>query len=150
MSELYSSENAPPLFDEILDRKQLDLPDWYLRSAEGAVIAGDHMLTAAGYRKGSYRPRGWRQIDRFSFTRVSNDGKRRLCVRLCGRYWTIERTEPRDGPLMNDYALVCAFSRRLVWARTRQAAMRLADYCDPNPLPPVAASWVDVDGYRSH
>jgi hypothetical protein len=67
-------------------------------------------------------------------------------VRACGDFWTVERLHVGDGP---DYALVCVFSARPIWAHRRQAAMRLADYCDPMPQPPVAGRWVDVSGSAS-
>jgi hypothetical protein len=50
-----------------------------------------------------------------------------------------------DGYLQ-EQALVCAFARTPMWARTRAAAMRLAEYCDPLPRATVACFWADT-GY---
>ena len=52
-----------------------------------------------------------------------------------------------DGHSLEE-ALVCAFSWMPIWARTREAAMRLAEYCDPLPRAAVAACWVRC-GIRS-
>ena len=40
---------AAPHTYEVLDRAQLVLPSWYLPLSEGAVIAGESILRAAGY-----------------------------------------------------------------------------------------------------
>jgi hypothetical protein len=147
MNEFYSDEQAPRLFNKLVDRARLDLPDWYLQRAEGAVIAGDGILRATGYCKGSHMPHGWVQSDLFQFKRRSEDSERTLMVRRCGNFWTVERLQFGDGrtiPLCDTYALVCAFSYRPIWTHARQAAMRLAEYCDPQPKQPVAGYWVDV------
>jgi hypothetical protein len=141
MNGLCFGEQVPRLMYEVIDRPELDLPEWYLRHSQGALIAGENILKAAGYRARSHQPYGWKKIHRFKFERVSDDGQRILLVRGCGDFWTVERLQTGDGrtmPFYDAYALVCAFSCRPIWAHRRQAAMRLAEYCDPMPRPSVA------------
>jgi len=49
---------------------------------------------------------------------------------------------------MQDEALISAFGARPIWTRTRQAAMQLAEHCDPMPRDPVAGYWADVGNVR--
>ena len=71
-------------------------------------------------------------------------GKHDLVVRQCGNprspHWTIERLEPRADKGLE--VLVCTFGHgEPIWARTYQAAMRVAEYCYPIARPPVAGRW---------
>jgi hypothetical protein len=70
-------------------------------------------------------------------------GKHVLQVRQCGdsksNHWTIERFEFFDYKGME--ALVFPFGHLPIWARTRQAAMQMADHCYPVPRPPVVGCW---------
>jgi hypothetical protein len=45
---------------------------------------------------------------------------------------------------MHDEALSVASVPLPIWTRTRQAAMRLAELCDPIPPVMVRVKWVDV------
>jgi hypothetical protein len=147
-----NSSEVPSLFECLMDRDQTEMPEYYLPEAQGVVIAGEAMLRAAGYRPGSYRPRlfgkpVWYQEKRHVFRRLTYDEGRVLQVRGCGDFWVVERFYQGDtrpdglGYAYNISALVCAFSGRPIWTRKCQAAMRLADYCDPTPQPPVAGFW---------
>jgi hypothetical protein len=54
--------------------------------------------------------------------------------------WTIERIEIRK--VRGIEALVCTSGNFVaIWARTYQAAMRVAEYCYPIARPPVAGRW---------
>ena len=139
MSELHSDEAAPRLFECFPDRDQTDLPKDYLPEAEGVLIAGEAILRAIGYRPRSCRPRGWTKKDFANFSRFSRDCVRLLWVRGCGNFWVVQFNDHRGT-----HALVCALSRRPICTHTYQAAIRLAEYCDPIPQAPVAGYWAKV------
>jgi hypothetical protein len=147
MSKLAISNTTPRLVDGVLDRAETELPDWYLSQADGAVIAGADMLRAAGRRPGHSRPAGWsRGVS--GFKKTSRDGKTILWVQQCGKFWIIERSLPVDADLVKDETLVFAFGPRQICTRTPEAAMWLAEYCDPMPRPPVAGYWANVGNVR--
>jgi hypothetical protein len=132
MTDLHTDEAAPRLFECVLDRSQTKMPDDYLPEAPGVLIAGEDMLRAAGYVQGSYRPRGWAQVKHQVFKVRSQDRERSLVVRRYGNFWVVERQQSSKGiPFFDTYALVCAFSLRPIWTHNCEAAMRLAEHCDP-------------------
>ena len=118
------------------------MPRSYLPAAPGALIAGGTILSATGYRPGCRRPRGWKKGRYADFTKWSRDETRVLWVRGCGAYWAICRNDFDGTPGDYRYTLTCAFSGRPIWTRTPQAAMWLAEHCDPIPQAPVAGHWV--------
>jgi hypothetical protein len=150
MPELYTDGAAPRLFECDLDRSQTKIPDDYLPEAPGVLIAGEDMLRAAGYVPGSNRPRGWKRTNPDAFTKPSRDGVHTLRVRQCGhakdedKLWIIERSSCAAIGYRKIEALVFAFGKMPIWTRTYQGAMRLAELCDPLPLPPVAGCWTKV------
>ena len=144
MSDVYFEEPAVRVFECDIARNQTELPAYYLPEVEGVLIAGEDMLCAAGYRPGSNRPRGWSRIDSHIFVRYfARDGVHSLRARRCGDFWAVERL--RDRTI---YALVFAFGPRPIWTRTFQAAIRLAEHCDPIPSAPVAGYWAEA--YKRH
>jgi hypothetical protein len=141
MSELFSDEAAAHLF-EFVDRGESDIPADYLPAAPGVMFAGENALRAAGYIPGSNRPQGWRKHQPGCYRK--RVGKHVLQVRQCGNsrstHWTIERFEPWADKGIE--ALVCTYGNFVpIWARTYQAAMRLAEHCYPIARPPVAGRW---------
>ena len=128
-----------PLFECSLDRNQTALGN-RLPWADRVLIAGDGMLRAAGYRPGSSRPRDWVR-GRSCYWRELSYGC--LWVSSVGKFWLVQRTCPDDPSELYLYynVLACAFSRWPILTRTPQAAMRLADHCDPIPRAPVAGGW---------
>jgi len=147
MDKLALKDAAPRLFDEVLDRAQTEMPDWYLPSAEGVLIAGEDILGAAGHRPGSPDPAGWSH-GASGFRKLARDGKTVLWVQRCGQFWIIERSLRLGRGDTRGETLVFAFGARPIWTRTRAAAMRLAEFCDPIPPAPVAGYWAD-DGQCS-
>ena len=140
-------EAAPRLFDGIIDRAQTEMPNWYLPSADGALIAGEDMLDAVGHRSGVRHPAGWsRGIS--GFKKTARDGTTVLWVQQCGNFWIIERSLLLHGGYMKDETLVFVSGSRPIWTRTRQAAMQLAEHCDPMPRAPVTGYWADVGNVR--
>jgi hypothetical protein len=145
VSELFSDNTAPRLFESIIDRDRTALPSSYLPEAPGVLIASEDMLRAAGHAPHGHRPRGWTPL-RPGVFRISIGNLVFLQVRQCGNarsdHWTIEVVhDPVVSPEWAE-ALVCAFSGRPIWARTYQGAMRMAEHCYPLPRPPVAGRWV--------
>jgi hypothetical protein len=123
MSKLATSEAAPHLY-EFIDRAQTEMPDWYMPSAEGVLIAGEEMLRAAGPRRGAADPGGWSR-GTSGFKKTARDGKTVLWVQQCGSYWIVERSRHLDDGRTRDEALVCAFGSVPIWAPTCAAAMFL-------------------------
>ena len=147
MSRPATFEAAPRLFDAIIDRAQTEMPNWYLPSADGALIAGEDMLDAVGHRSGVRHPAGWsRGIS--GFKKTARDGTTVLWVQQCGNFWIIERSLLLYGGYMKDETLVFVSGSRPIWTRTRQAAMQLAEHCDPMPRAPVTGYWADVGNVR--
>jgi hypothetical protein len=133
------------LFDQALDRAQTEMPEWYLRSAQEVLIAAPDILSTSG--QGTFYAAAWSR-GASGFKKASRDGKSVLWVQPCGKFWIIERSIHLDAVYMQDEALVSAFGARPIWTRTRQAAMQLAEHCDPMPRDPVAGYWADVGNVR--
>jgi hypothetical protein len=147
MSRPATFEAAPRLFDAIIDRAQTEMPEWYLRWAQGVLIAAPGILSTSGHRPGTFHAAGWSR-GASGFKRASRDGKSVLWVQQCGKFWIIERSIHLDSVYTQDEALISSFGARPIWTRTRQAAMELAEYCDPLPRDPVAGFWADVGNLR--
>jgi hypothetical protein len=147
MKRILTRSTAPPLFEELVDRAQTEMPDWYLRSADGVLIAGKDILRAAGHRPGTPHLTGW-SCGASGFKKTARDGKTILWVQQCGKFWIIERSLRLDGDYMKDETLVFAFGSRPIWTRTREVAMRLAELCDPIPAAAMSGYWTDVGNVR--
>jgi hypothetical protein len=140
------NDAALRLFDGALDRAETEIPDWYLSQADGAVIAGEDMLRAAGW-PGRSRPAGWSR-GASGFKKTARDGKTILWVQRCGQFWIIERSLRVDAGVVKDETLVFAIGPRPIWTRTPGAGMWLAEYCDTTPPLLVAGYWADVGNVR--
>jgi len=157
MSALYSEGVAPVVFECDLDRDQAGIPSPYMLSVSGVLLAGKDMLIAAGDVSGASEPVGWvatvpaipegycfalcRTAD---FEKPSRDGNYVLRAKRFGKFWAPERSiKITSGryTYRSIEALVFAFGEIPIWTRTRQAAMRLAEHCDPIPATPVAGFW---------
>jgi hypothetical protein len=144
MSNSFSDQTAPRLFERIIDRNQTALPSDYLPEAPGALIASEDMLRAAGHTKRRHRPHGWSPRKPGVFRKLIGN-ELLLQVRQCGNarsdHWSIEVVHVPEFSREWVEALVCAFSGRPIWALTYQGAMRMAEHCHPLPRPPVAGRW---------
>ena len=115
----------PSLIAEVIDRDKTEMPYDFCPWAPGLVVASDYLLEAAGYRPGLRRPSGWKEGRPDVFTKVIYGN--RLKVRGCGELWTVERE--------NEEILAFPFGPVPMFTRTREGAMRLAEYCHPKALP---------------
>jgi hypothetical protein len=157
MKALNSHEVAPVVFERDLDRDQAGIPPLYMLSVSGVLLAGKDMLIAAGDVSGAPEPVGWLpavpaipEVDCYSncrttdFEKLSRDGNYALRAKRLGKFWAPERSiiiTSGRYKWREIQALVFAFGEIPIWTRTHQAAMRLAEHCDPIPATPVAAFW---------
>jgi hypothetical protein len=77
MKQLALKSTAPNLFECDVDRSQTEMPDYYLPTAPGVLIAGADMLRAAGDFPGALFPTGWTRRAS-GLMKPSRDGKRTL------------------------------------------------------------------------
>jgi hypothetical protein len=157
MTASYSHEVAPEIFECDLDRDQAGIPPTRMLKISSVLLAGKDMLIAIGAGPGAPEPIGWvpavpaipddscYPLERTAdFEKRSRDGKHVLRAKRFGKFWTAERsTIVGSGryKLRLIQALVFAFGEVPIWVRTHQAAMRLAEHCDPIPVTPVAGFW---------
>jgi len=160
MSALCSNEVAPEIFECLLDRDQAGIPPLWMLKTSRVLLAGKDMLIAIGDVPGAPEPRGWtpgvpvmpevngrRAIGTADFEKPSQDGNRMLRAKRLGKFWMPERsTKVVWGRYTYRlvHALVFAFGEVPIWTRTPQAAMRLAEHCDPMPDAPVAGFWLPM------
>jgi hypothetical protein len=117
-------KRQPPfLVAEVIDRDETELPSDFCPWAPGIVIASDYLLHAAGHTPGSPGPTGWTEGQPDVFTKVMHGN--RLMVRGRGEFWSVEREDFET--------LAFLFGPVPMFTRTRHAAMRLAEYCHPEP-----------------
>jgi hypothetical protein len=90
-----------PLFGDVLDRVQTEMPECYLPSAPGVLIAGPQMLQAAGPARSAGSLAGWSRGVTGS-KKTARDGKTVLWVQRCGKYWIIERSIGVSGGYTQD------------------------------------------------
>jgi hypothetical protein len=127
--EAYRDWVSPHPFDQVLDRRQARLPNWYLPLARGAVIASPYLLRMAGYRTGRHRARGWRKNNAEEL--YKDLGRECLIVQRCGPFWRIgydtgTLARPHDH---SHFALVDLFGSTPIVTRTYQEATYLAEFC---------------------
>jgi hypothetical protein len=158
MSGSCSNEVAPKIFECDLDRDEAGIPPDYMLRTTGVLLAGRDMLIAIGDVPGAPEPDGWtpatpaipanagfQLCGKADFEKLSRDGGHMLRAKRFGKFWAAERsTKFRSGPLelRKIQMLVFAFGEVPIWTRNPQAAMRLAEYCDPRPDAPVAGFWL--------
>jgi hypothetical protein len=129
------------LIEEVIDRREIELPKWYVPLARGAAIPSSYLLRISGYRPGSYRPRGW---VRPHYDVLWKDiGPDTLVVRGGKPLWQIERNGSPGRPHRHpNKALVHLFGSTPILARTYQEATYLAEFCYRNN-PPAGLRWID-------
>jgi hypothetical protein len=162
MSASYFDEVSPKIFECDLDRDQAGIPPAYMLNVSGVLLAGRDMLIAIGMAPGAPEPDGWQPAvpaipddacfplcRTADFEKPSRDGNRVLRAKRFGKFWSAERsTKITSGryKLRLIETLVFAFGNGEIpiWTRTHQAAMRLAEHCDPTPASPVAGFWLPM------
>jgi hypothetical protein len=141
---------SSPLIDEVMDRVEADLPQWFVPFAHGVFVASDALLRAAGHHDGMRRPRGWRQalginVDGVYVKHVDpveRYGSRWLLVREClvQGLWMVERWTAERRHRDADKILVHEFGSTPIFTRSCPAAMRLAMHCHVKP--PAGLRWI--------
>ena len=112
-----------------------ELPRWFLSQYNTLGIASDKFLHEAGYRAG-VQPEGWRSDRPDVFWKPVGCWET-LLVRKCGDLWTVERERAHEETLFSGGRIICA--------RNRDAAMRLAEFCHqlPDGLN-VGLQWIET------
>jgi hypothetical protein len=134
----FGKEYSRSLIAELIDRSEVEMPDWLVPLARGVAIAGDALLFKAGHRLGMDLPPGWRQIYGDVFMRyIGPEGfedTQVLKVRQCcdQGLWTIERWREVRPYNNSDDILVHQFGSTPIFTRSYQSAMRLAELCHKN------------------
>ncbi len=138
----FRKEHSPYLISEVIDRSEIDLPEWFLPLARGVAIASPYLLSMVGCGAGSRRPRGWRSTDPHVFSRRL-DRRTTLVVRRCDNLnlWSAERWRAEPPTAKSDEVLVFRFGLTPIFARKYQGAMYLAEYCTLHD-PPGGLHWV--------
>ena len=127
---------SPYQANEVIARRECDLPDWYVPLARGVAIADDELLRYAGYDEGMRPPQGWHQThcDVFEFY---TDFKTLKVRGFNPSLWMIERWGSVRPHVHSNEVLVCLFGSIPMCTRSCSAAMCLAmqyDARDPAPL----------------
>jgi hypothetical protein len=142
------------LIDQVIDREEAKLPDWFVPSARGVALASEELLRAAGHRPGMYRPRNWHEWSAGCFVRWMGEphlnGRRDfLLVRASdhNELWTIERCGA-ERRWEVDEALVSVIGCTPIFTRSYQAAMRLATFCHERGVPGLRWFKVAPENYK--
>lgn len=140
---IFRNQFSPFLFSEVIDRRKVKLPEWFLPLARGAALPSDYLLSRAGYAKGKHCPRGWKQSERGVYRKSFDFGT--ALVRKCGnqRLWSVERFRAARKYTESDRVLAFLFGSTPVLARKHQAAMYLAEWIFENDLP-SGLNWADT------
>ena len=133
----FGRDFSPFAIDDVLERDEAGLPEWFLPMARGVVVASDHLLSRAGYRPGIRRPDRWCETSADFYRLNPHDCVITLIVRQCDNrdLWTIERWN-LGSRMEVDEVLVFGFGATPMFASNAIAAMHLAMHCHRHgPLP---------------
>jgi hypothetical protein len=83
--EAFRREYSPARFSQVLDRGAVNLPDWFLPSARGAVVPGGALLRDLSQHRN--RPAYWHKLRPEIFR--ANVGALHLTVNRFGNLWAI-------------------------------------------------------------
>lgn len=141
----------PPmhLIEEVIDRSQCCVANWFVPLARGAAVASDTLLRKVGHRPGMGCPRGWRETSPDFFLHYRYPAT--LMVRECDEtnLWTVERLKAERRPFVDaDDVLVHEFGSTPIFTRSAASSMRLAMYCHKN-LPPSGLRWIKSNPINS-
>ena len=147
----FKYEFWPRLFDQVIDREQACLPNWFVPAARGVAIASDTLLRKTGYRHGSDRLRGWYETNPQYYARDMG-GDSFLMVRESQDtgLWTVERLGELRRYVDIDDVLIFPFGWTPIFTRSYQSAVWLATYCHKKHAC-EGLRWLKVipDSYRS-
>ena len=116
-------------FDEVIDRRQLNLPDSVLPLARGGAVASTTLLRKAGYRPGTRQSQCWRRWPGNCELALNTSCSRGLAVRKFGSLWMVGRW--LNAPMEE---LVFRFGSTPIFTRNCRSARQLAWYCFHNDL----------------
>ena len=138
----FRGEFPPSLIEEVISREAACLPDWFVPSARGVVVASAELLSQVGHRNGKHRPRGWLETspDYFLYPLTCESS---LLVRECENtnLWTIERLNSTRSYEV-DEVLAFKFGWTPIFTRSYQSAMRLAMRSHTNG--PPSLRWINT------
>lgn len=91
--ETFREEFPPYLIEQVLNRKDVSIPEWHVPLARGCAIASNLLLQRAGNQPGAHLLRGWREGNGY-FVREIDLTK--LFITQCHNqdFWTISRSLP--------------------------------------------------------
>ena len=127
------------LINEIIDRSECCIPDWFVPLARGAAVASEKLLRDVGYRPGMPRTGHWFEFRPNCCTRLGFD-----ClsfeVRKCEgtNLWTVERHNI-DGGRHDEEVLVHVFGSTLIVTGICESA-EAARYVLPRARSPMRAT----------
>lgn len=142
--ETFRKNLSPFLIDQVIDRHEARLPEWFVPLARGVAIPSNKFLRQVGHRDGMDRPGNWRETS-CDFFRWE-DRQQKLIVRRSENedLWTVERWNWIGRGSEVDEVLVFTFGWTPILTRCYQSAMRLAMHCHINgPLP--CTRWFKAD-----
>jgi hypothetical protein len=134
----FNKDFSPYLIEEVVDRSELNLVDWFVPLARGVAIASPALLRRAGYLPGMDHRPGWRELQTGIFKRAI-DLDTKLMVRTFSNrgLWTIEHIIS-TAPFAK--TLVFLFGSTPIVAGNLQSATYLADLCLQNA--PASLRWI--------
>ena len=135
----FQKEFSPFIVDQVIDRENTRLPDWFMPLARGIVIPSKYLLRRVGYRKEvACRLKYWYEKPGFFQKHM---GEISLTVRQCDDdpLWTIEQLGVLAGPEV-DEVLTFSFGATPFFTRSPDQAKWLAEYCHKNG-PPHGLLW---------
>jgi hypothetical protein len=141
--EVFRNEFPPFTLSEVVGRRSLPFPKWYVPLARGAAVASDHLLSKAGFAPGAQLPNGWYQIAAGIYEKFFSNSGQKLQVRQCGYQplWTVELyRRTRNVILPADKLLVFTFGSTPVLTRSHVASAYLADHAYTKKV--ISLRWV--------
>ena len=117
------------VIEEVVDRCETALPEFFMPMARGVVIASDMLLRLAGYHPACHQLAGWHAVQPNETYRKSLPGSTDLSVHRWGNLWVVGRE--RMGLVCE--CLVLSLGTPIC-TRAPEAAMALAEYCNISPI----------------
>jgi len=136
---------SPFYLDEVINRDEVHLPEWFMPLARGVATPSDALLRRVGH----WDVRGWFETDPGVFRLYL--GGYYLQVRQCGNQnlWAVEKLDNGPRPSVDEVLVFCSGGTP-IFTRTPTPAMQLAMHCNFS-RPPYALRWIkspdDFEGF---
>ena len=127
-----------PVWDEVIERDNANIPDWYAPHAQGLLRLSPQHLSYIIGRPVHRRPNGWAKHNPGVFFKWVGDHVLWV-VEIEDRGWVVERNElfsPDDQILGNWLGPLLALIPNLA------TAAHLAEVCYPRPDPQSLLAWL--------